>query len=165
MRSLKLLLLLLLLLSHQLCLTLCDPIDGSPPGSPFPGFSRKEHWSGLPFPSPKHKSEKWKWSRSVVPWTTACQASLSITNSWSLLKLLSIESVMIFNHLILCCPLLLPPSIFPSIRAFSNESVLHIRWPKYWCLSFSISPPSEYSELISFPGWLVWSLQPPPLIH
>ena len=75
---------------------------------------------------------------------------LPITNSWSLLKLMSIESVMPFNHLFLCCPLLLPPSIFPSIRVFSNESVLHIRWPKYWSFSFSISPSSEQSGLISF---------------
>ena len=86
----------------------------------------------------------------ATPWTAACQASLSITNSRSLLKLMSIESVMPSNHLILCCPLLLPPSIFPSLRVFSNESVLHIRWPKYWSFSFSISPSSEYSGLISF---------------
>ena len=86
----------------------------------------------------------------VTPWTAAWQASLSITNSQSLLKLMSIESVMPSNHLILCCPLLLPPSIFPSIRVFSNESVLHIRWPKYWSFSFSISPSNEYSGLISF---------------
>ena len=86
----------------------------------------------------------------ATPWTTACQASLSITNSRSLLKLMFIESVMPSNHLILCCPLLLLPSIFPSIRVFSNESVLHIRWPKYWSVSFSISPSSEYSGLISF---------------
>ena len=78
------------------------------------------------------------------------QAFLSITNSWSLFKLMSIESVMPFNHLILCHHLLLSPSIFPSIRVFSNESVLHIRWPKYWNFSFSISPSSEYSGLISF---------------
>ena len=78
------------------------------------------------------------------------QASLSITNSWSLLKLMSIESVMPSNHLILCHPLLLLPSIFPSIRVFSNESTLHIRWPKYWSFSFSISPSNEYSGLISF---------------
>ena len=83
-------------------------------------------------------------------WTTARQASLSITNSQSLLKLMSIESVMPCNHLTLCHPLLLPPSIFPSIRVFSNESVLHIRWPKYWSFSFSISPSNEYSGLISF---------------
>ena len=86
----------------------------------------------------------------VTPWTAACQASLSITNSWSLLKIMSIELVMPSNHLILCCSLLLPPSIFPSIRVFSNESALCIRWPKYWSLSFSISPFNEYSGLISF---------------
>ena len=86
----------------------------------------------------------------ATPWTVARQASLSITNSWSLLKLISIELVMPSNHLILCHPLLLPPSIFPSIRVFSSESVLHIRWPKYWSFSFSISPSSEYSGLISF---------------
>ena len=86
----------------------------------------------------------------ATPWTAACQASLSITNSQSLLKLMSIESVMPSNHLILCYPLLLLPSIFPSIRVFSNESVLHIMWPNYWSFSFSISPSNEYSELISF---------------
>ena len=85
----------------------------------------------------------------ATPRTAAYQVSLSITNSWSLLKLKSIELVMPSNHLILCCPLLLPPSIFPSIRVFSNESVLCIRWPKYWRFSFSISPSSEYSGLIS----------------
>ena len=89
-------------------------------------------------------------SDSATPWTAACQASLFITNSGSLLKLMSIESVMPSNHLILCRPLLLLPSIFLSIRAFSNESVLHIRWPKYWSFSFSISPSNEYSGLISF---------------
>ena len=86
----------------------------------------------------------------VTPWTAACQASLSITNSQSLLKLISIESVMPPNHLILCRPLLLPPSIFLSIRVFSKESVLPIRWPKYWSFSFSISPFNEYSRSISF---------------
>ena len=85
----------------------------------------------------------------VISWTVAHQASLSITSSWSLLKLMSIESVMLSSHLILCRPVLLP-SIFPSIRVFSNESVLCFRWPKYWSFSFSISPPSEYSGLISF---------------
>ena len=84
----------------------------------------------------------------ATPWTAAHQASLSITNSQSLLKLMSIKSVMRSNHLILCHPLLLLPSIFPSIRVSSSESVLHIRWPKYW--SFSISPSNEYSGLISF---------------
>ena len=86
----------------------------------------------------------------MIPWTVAHQASLSITNSLSLLKLFSIKSVMPSNHLILCHPLLLPPSIFPSIRVFSNESVLHIRWPKYWRFSLSISLSNEYSTLISF---------------
>ena len=86
----------------------------------------------------------------VTPWTAARQASLSITNSWSLLNLMSIEVVMPSNHLILCCPLLLLPSIFPSIRVFSNESALHIRWPMYWSFSFNISPSNEYSGLISF---------------
>ena len=85
----------------------------------------------------------------VIPWTAACQASLSITNSWSLLKLMSIELVMPSNYFILCRPLLLP-SIFPRITVFSNESVLCIRWPKYWSISFSISPSKEYSGLISF---------------
>ena len=100
----------------------------------------------------------------VTPWTAACQAYLSITNSRSLPKLMSVESVMPSNHLILYCPLLLLPSIFPSIRVFSNESVLHIRWPKYWSFSFCISLSSEYSGLISFRiiqdwfplGWTGW---------
>ena len=106
-----------------------------------------------------------QFSRSVISdsatlWTAACQAFLSITNSWSLLKLMSIESVMPSNHLILC-HLLLLPSIFPSIRFFSNESALHLKWPKYWSFSFSISPFNEYSGLISFsPEWTGWiSLQ------
>ena len=86
----------------------------------------------------------------VTPWTAACQASLSITNSQTLLKLMSSESVMPSNHLILCHPLLLLPSVFPSIRVFSNELVLQIRWPKYWSFSMSISPSNEYSGLISF---------------
>ena len=86
----------------------------------------------------------------AIPWTSASQASLSITNFWSLLKLMSIESVMPSKHLILRCPLLLTSSIFPSIRVFSSESVLHIRWPKFWSFSFSIHPSNEYSGLISF---------------
>ena len=86
----------------------------------------------------------------ATPWTVACQAFLSITDSWSLLNFMSIQTVIPSNHLILCHPLLLPPSIFPSIRVFPNESVLHIRWPKYWSFSFSISPSKEYSQLISF---------------
>ena len=92
----------------------------------------------------------------ATPWTAAHQASLSISNSQSLLKLMSIESVMPSNHLILCRPLLLPPAIFPSIRVFSNESALHIRWPKYWSFSFSINPSSEYSGLVSFK--MDWSI-------
>ena len=108
----------------------------------------------------QHLSKKDIWFSSVqllshvqlfaTLWTAVHQASLSITNSQSLLKLMSIELVMPSNHLILCHPLLLPPSIFPSIRIFSNESVLHIRWPKYSSFSFSISPSNEYSGLISF---------------
>ena len=85
----------------------------------------------------------------ATPWTAACQASLSITNSRSLLKLMSIRSAMPSNYLILCRPLLLLPSIFPSIRVFSNDSILWIRWPKYWGFSFSISPSNVYSGLIS----------------
>ena len=86
----------------------------------------------------------------VTPWTAAHQASLSITNSQSLLKLMPIESVMPSNHLILCCPLLLPPSILTSIKVFSYESTLYVRWPKYWSFSLSISPSNEHPGLISF---------------
>ena len=86
----------------------------------------------------------------MIPYTAARQASLSITNSWSLLKLMSIKSVMPSNHLVLCCPLLFLPSILPSIRVFPNESILCIRWSKYWSFSFSINPSNEYSRLISF---------------
>ena len=89
-------------------------------------------------------------SDSATPWTAARQASLFITNFRSLPKLMSIELVIPSNHLIFCCPLLLPPSVFPSIRVFSNESVIHIRWPKYWSFSFRISTSNEYSALISF---------------
>ena len=95
----------------------------------------------------------------VSPWTAAHEASLSITDSQSTLKLMSIELVMPSNHLILCRPLFLPPSIFPSIRVFSNESVLPIRWPKYWSFSFSISPSNEYSGPISFAWCTVNSKQ------
>ena len=138
------------------------------------GFPRQEYWSGVPFPAPRDLpnlgvkpespalaggfftiqfssvqslSHVWLF---VNLWTAACQAFLSITNSWSLLKLVSIELVMPFNHLNLCHPLLLPPSSFPSIRVYSNESALCIRWPKYWSFSFSISPSNEYSGLIFF---------------
>ena len=105
--------------------------------------------------------------RLCDPWTAARQASLSITNSWSLLKLIFIESVMSSNHLVLCHPLLFLPSMFPRIRVFSGESALRIRWPKYWSFSFSISPSSEYSGLISFrKDWLdllaVQGTQEPP---
>ena len=98
-------------------------------------------------------------SEFASPWTAACQASLSFTISWSLLKFMSIESVIISNHLILCSPLLLLPAIFLSIRIFSNELAFHIRWPKYWNFSFSISCSNEYSGLISFRklDWLVCS--------
>ena len=128
-------------------------------------FPRQEYCSELLFPSPGglpnprmnlgllHFSSV----QSLIhvqlfatPWTAAWQASLSITNSWSPPKLMSIESVMPSSHLILCRPLLLLPSVFPSIRVFSNESALCIRWPKYWSFSFSISPSNEYSGLISF---------------
>ena len=109
------------------------------------------------------KGEKWMFQFSYVtqsclfatPWTVARHASLSITSSWSLLKLMSFELVMPSKHLIICRLLLLPPSIFPSIRAFSNKSVLCTTWPKYWSFSFSISPSNEYSGLISFRiNWL-----------
>ena len=125
--------------------------------------SRQEYWSGLPFPSPVQSLSRVR--LFVTPWTAARQASLSITNSWSPPKPMSIESVMPSNHLILCRPLLLP-SIFPSIRVFSNESALPIRWPKYWSFSFNISPSNEHPGLISFRmdwsplGWTGWiSLQ------
>ena len=104
-------------------------------------------WYKYQFSSVQSLSRVWLFG---TPWTAARQASLSITNSQSLLKLMSIESVMPSNHHILCRPLLLPSSIFPSVRVFSTESVLCIRWPKYWSFSFSVSPSNEYSGLISF---------------
>ena len=104
-------------------------------------------WWYFQFSSVQSLSSVWLFA---TPWTAAHQASLSITNSWSLLKLISIESVIPSNHLILRRPLLLLPSISPSIRVFSNESVLRIRWPKYWNFSFRICPANEYSGLISF---------------
>ena len=104
----------------------------------------------LPVNSTQFSSVIQSWLTLCNPWTAARQASMFITNSWSLLTLMSTESVMPSNHFILCHPLLLPPPIFPSIRVFSNESVLHIRWPKYWSFSFNISPSKEYSGLISF---------------
>ena len=129
------------------------------------GFSRQEYWYGLPCPPPGDRpnpeikptsptsasgclTTSATWEALVTPWTAETKASLSFTISLSLLKLMSIESMMLSNHLILCHPLLLLPSICPRIRVFSNESALHIRWPKYW--SFSISPSNEYSGFISF---------------
>ena len=111
--------------------------------TPLLGFYSSDFW----FSSIQSLSHVWLF---VTPWTAARQAALFITNSQTLLKLMSIQSVMPSNHLILCCPLLLLPLIFTSIRVFSNESVLHIRWPKYWSFSFSISPSNEYSGFISF---------------
>ena len=180
--------------SLQSCLTLCDPRDGSPPGSPVPGIlqGRTLEWVlvslGLGLKTnPRHSSlgprEKKKkpfvhrhlmvllphYSLGFVQdqqvssvqtlscvrlfvtlWTEARQASLSFPKSQSLLELMPINSVMPSNHLILCRPLLLKPLIFPSIRVFSNESVLRIRWPKYWSFSFNLSLSNEYSGLISF---------------
>ena len=163
----------------QLCLTLYDPMDCSPPGSSVHGilqarilecvaisFSRGSSQprdrarvsyieGGFFTAEPPEKPPQSVQSLShvwlfVTPWAAACQASLSVTNSWSLLTLMSIESVMPSNHLILCRPFLLLPSIFPSIRVFSSESVLHIRWPKYWSFTFSISLSNEYLGMISF---------------
>ena len=116
------------------------------------GGSFKEYKDSKGFSSVQLLSRVWLF---VTPWTAAHQASLSITNSWSLLKFMSIELVMPSNHLFLCRPLLLLPSIFPSIRVFSKESVIRIRWPKYWSFSFSISPSNEHPGLISFKmDWL-----------
>ena len=192
--------------SLQPCPTLCDPIDGSPPGSPLPGVlqARTLEWVAIFF------SSAWKWKVKVkflcrvqllatpssaayqappsmgfsrqewdpgvgchclfrplqlqfssvqslscvrlfaTPWIAARQASLSITNSWSLLKLMPSKVVMPSRHLILCCPLLLLPPIPPSIRVFSNESTLRMRWPRYWSFSFSTSSSNEHPGLISF---------------
>ena len=162
----------------QLCLTLCYPMDCSLPGSSVHGDSSGRN-SGVGCHALLQRifpTQGWTqisclaadsvtvWPNSSVssvqllspvqlfatPWPAECQASLSITNSQKLLKLMFIESVTPSNHLILCHPLLLLPSILPSIRVFSNESVLHMRWPKYWSFSFSISPSNEHSGLISF---------------
>ena len=133
------------LLSHvRLLATLWTAAYQVPPST---GFARQEYWSGVPLPSPQLLSHA---QLFVTPWTAEGQASLSFTISQSLLKLMSIESMMPSNHLILCPPLLLLPSIFPSSSVFSNESTLCIRWPRHWNFSFSISLSSEYSELISF---------------
>ena len=120
---------------------------------PSMGFSRQEYWSGLPLPSPVQSLSRVQ--LFATPCTAACQASLSITKSWSPPKPMSIESPRPSNHLSLCHPLLLLPSIFPSIRVFSDESALHIRWPKDWSFSFNISPSNEHPGLISFrTDWL-----------
>ena len=129
----------------QLLATLWTAAYQAPPSM---GFSRQEYWSGMPLPSPIQLLSRVQLFAN--PWTAVHQASLSITNSQSLLKLMSIKSVIPSNHLILCRPLLLLSSIFPSIRVFSNESVFCIRWPKYWSFSFHISPSNKYSGLISF---------------
>ena len=121
--------------------------------SPLSTFIHNSYWTFPPLYSPSTFSSVQLLSHVqlfVTPWTAARQVFLSITNSQSLLKLMLIELVMPPNHLILCHPLLLPPSIFPSIRVFSNELVLCIRWPKYWSFRFSISPSNEYSGLIFF---------------
>ena len=122
------------------CNSICPPVTRD-------GFLNKRLKTQFWISSVQSLSRVWLF---VTPWTAAHQASLSITNSRGLLKLMSIELVMPSNHLILCCPFLLLLSIFPSIRVFSNESVLCIRWPKYWSFNFSISPSNEYSGLISF---------------
>ena len=116
------------------------------------GFKLKKPGPGVQFSSVQSLSQV---QLFATPRTASCQVSMSITNSWSLLKLMSIESVMPSNYLILCCPVLLLPSIFPSNRVFSNDSALHIRWLNYWCFNFSISPTNEYLGLISFrTDWL-----------
>ena len=127
-----------------------------PPGKPQPGLLHcrqilhgMSHQGRPLMTSVQFSSVAQSCLDSETPWTAACQASLSITSSWSLLKLMFIESVIPSNHFILCRPLLLP-SIFPSIRVFSSESVLCIRWPKHWSFSFNISPSNEYLGLISF---------------
>ena len=144
------------MLSHFSCVWLCVILWNvvAHHASLSIGFSRQEYWSALPFPPPRDLPNPEPTSHLLLfavqllshvwffgtAWTAVCQASLSFTNSQSLLKLMSMESMMPSNHLILCHTLLLLPSIFPSIRVFSNESALHIRWPKYRSFSFSISP-------------------------
>ena len=142
----------------------CPPSWGSYQPSSWPRMRSPSTWVILlscshllervfeQFSSVQSLSSVWLF---VTPWTAACQASLSITNSWSLLKLMSIDSVMPSNHLILCRPLLLLPSVFPSIRVFSKKSALSIRWPKYWSFSFNISPSNEYLGVISFRRYLL----------
>ena len=156
----------------QSCPNYCNPMECSPPGFSIHGIFQERilDWVAISFYSGSSRLRgQIQVSRIegrlftvcsvhslscvqffATPWTAPCQVSLSITNSRSLLKLMSIKSVIPSNHLILCCPLFLLLLIFPNIRVFSNESVLHIRWPKYWSFSFSISPSSEYSGLIYF---------------
>ena len=150
--------LLLLLLSRFSRVRLCaTPETAAHQAPPSLGFSR-QNWSGLPFLIPGFNvciyfavvQSLCNVQLFATPWNAACQASLSSSISQCLLKLTAISLVMPSNHLILCCPLLLLSSIFPSIRVFSNESVLHIKCPKYWSFSFNISPSNEYSGLISF---------------
>ena len=158
------------MISRFSCVQLCVILWAVVCQAPLPmRFSRQQYWRGnrallqvifLTQGSKLHLFCLLHWFSSVqslspvqlfaTPWIAARQASLSITNSWSLLKLMSIELVMTFSHLILCHPLLLLPPIPPSIRVFSNESALRMRWPKYWSFSFSISPSKEHSGLISF---------------
>jgi len=157
------------MLSHSVMSDSANPWTVAHQAPPSTGLTRQEYWSGSLFLLqgifPTQQSNLYllqcqSVSQSVqllshvwlflTPWTAATQASLSITKSWSLLKFMSIEAVMPSNRLILCHPLLLPHSIFPSIRVSSNESVLCIKWPKYWSFSFSISPSNEYLGLISF---------------
>ena len=142
----------LCVLSHSV-VSLCGPRYYSPPASSVHGIlqARILEWAAIPFSTSVCSVQSLSHVQLfATPWTAAPQASLSITNSRSLLKPMSIESVIPSNHLILCHPLLLPPSIFPSIRIFSKESTLLIRWPKYLSFSFNISPSNEYSGLISF---------------
>ena len=167
----------------QSYLTLCNPMDCTLPGSSAHGILRARilEWFPISFSGRSSQPRDWtciSWfscigrqvlyhyeassvqsvSRVrtfVIPWPAACQSSLSITNSQSLLKLLSIELVMPSNHLILCCRLLLPPSVFSSIRVFSSEWVLHVRWPKYWSFSFSIILPMNIKDWFHL-GWTGW---------
>ena len=158
-------------LSLSAVLTLCKPMDCSPPNSSVHRIlqARILKWLAIPFSRASSRCKDWT-HVSCIQFSSLAQSCLTLCNPMdcstpglpvhhqlrSLLKLRSIRSVMPSNHLILCCPLLLPPSTFPSIRVFSNESVLRIRWPQYWSFSFSISPSNEYSGLTSFrrTGWI-----------
>ena len=139
--------------SLQSCLTLCNPIDGSPTGSSVPGILQERvlEWLAISFSIQMFQLSLVTQSCLTLrdPMNYNTPGSLSITNSRSLLKLMYIKLVMPSSHLILCCPLLLLPPILPSIMVFSNESTLHVRWPKYWSFSFNISPSNEHPGLIS----------------